>query len=407
MDHMLEAHLAMLMRGTEYGDQQMREYMAAELRRRLEVSAQTGTPLRVYCGYDPTAPDLHLGHAVTLRKLRQFQDLGHQAIFVIGTFTALIGDPSDQDKARPRVSMEQVQEHARTYTEQAFKILDAERTEVRYNGEWLGTLSFGDLINLAANFTVQQFLARDKFTERYAAGDPIWLHEFYYALMQGYDAVALEADVQLGATEQLFNLMAGRKLQEACGQSPQVILTFPILVGADGHTRMSKSLGNYIGLDESPQEMYGKVMSLPDEAMENYWQLVTRWSPADIAALQAALQADSLHPMAAKQKLAWEIVDSFHGAEAADRAAARFERVHVARETPDEMPTYPLTAPCKLVELLTATGLTASRSQARRLIAQQGVRLDDRVVGDIEMVVQPGAQVLQVGRRRFVRLTVG
>ncbi|HDQ34925.1 MAG TPA: tyrosine--tRNA ligase [Chloroflexi bacterium] len=400
----IDEQLAILMRGVEYGDPQTYENMRDELAARLKQSAKTGKPLRVYCGYDPTSPDLHLGHTVTMRKLRQFQDLGHQIIFVIGTYTALIGDPSDKDKARPRPDKERVYANARTYTEQAFKILDPERTEVRYNGEWLSELSFEELINLAANFTVQQFLARDNFAKRYANGDPIWLHEFFYALMQGYDAVVLEADVQLGATEQLFNLMAGRKLQEAFGQLPQIAITLPILVGTDGHIRMAKSIGNYIGISEPPEVMYGKVMSIPDEAMPNYFNLVTRWTPAQIAEMEAALQAGTLHPMEAKKQLAWEVTDIFYGKEGADAGAAHFERVHQERQLPEDMPTFTLHEPTQLVELLKEAGLAPSKSQARRLIQQGGVRVDDVVIDDIDAMITPGEKIVQVGKRRFLQL---
>lgn len=400
----IDEQLDLLMRGVEYGDPQIYETMRAELRERLIESARTGKPLRVYCGYDPTAPDLHLGHTVTMRKLRQFQELGHQAIFVIGSYTALIGDPSDKEKARRLVNEEQVMANARTYTEQAFRILDPQKTEVRYNGEWLSKLTFKNIIELASNFTVQQFLVRDNFANRYAKGDPIWLHEFLYALMQGYDAVVLEADVQLGATEQLFNIMAGRKLQEVFGQRPQIPITVPILVGTDGHIRMSKSIGNYIGITEPPEVMYGKIMSLPDEAMHNYFTLVTRWSPAEIARMEAEIADGTLHPMEAKKRLAWEIVDIFWGSAAADEAAAHFARVHQQRELPEDMPEHTLTAPVKLVDLLCTLGLASSKSNARRLIQQGGVRLDDERIDDIEALVNPGEHVLQVGKRNFVRL---
>lgn len=400
----IDEQLDLLMRGVEYGDPQIYETMRAELRERIIESARTGKPLRVYCGYDPTAPDLHLGHTVTMRKLRQFQDLGHQAIFVIGSYTALIGDPSDKDKARRLVNEEQVLANARTYTEQAFRILDPQKTEVRYNGEWLSKLTFKDIIELASNFTVQQFLVRDNFANRYAKGDPIWLHEFLYALMQGYDAVVLEADVQLGATEQLFNIMAGRKLQEVFGQRPQIPITVPILVGTDGHIRMSKSIGNYIGITEPPEVMYGKVMSLPDEAMHNYFNLVTRWSPTEIARIEAEIADGTLHPMEAKKRLAWEIVDIFWGSAAAGDAAAHFARVHQQRELPEDMPEYTLPTPVKLVDLLCTLGLASSKSNARRLIQQGGVRLDDERIDDIEALVNPGEHVLQVGKRQFVRL---
>ena len=404
MTHSIDEQLDILMRGVEYGDPQTYENMQKELRARLERAARTGEPLRVYCGYDPTAPDLHLGHTVTMRKLRQFQKLGHQAIFLIGTYTALIGDPSDKDKARPRPDKAEVMRNAQTYTEQAFKILDPDKTEIRYNDEWLSELTFEELIDLASSFTVQQFLARDNFSKRYQRGDPIWLHEFFYALMQGYDAVALETDVQLGATEQLFNLMAGRKLQEIFGQKPQIAITMPILVGTDGHVRMSKSLGNYIGIAEAPETMYGKVMSLPDEAMSNYFNLVTRWTPAKIAELEVALESGSLHPMDAKKQLAWEIVDIFHGAEAAKRAAKHFARVHQQRQLPEEMPTLEMREPQGLIDLIYEAELAPSKSQARRLIQQGAVRVDDVRIRDVHATIEPGDKVLRVGKRRFLQL---
>lgn len=399
----IDEQVALLMHGAEFGDEQIKERMAQELRERLAE----GRPLRVYCGYDPTSPDLHLGHTVTMRKLRLFQELGHQAIFVIGTYTALIGDPSDKDKARPRLTLEQIEENARTYVRQAFKILDPERTEVRYNGEWLSKLTYKEIVELASLFTVQQFLARDNFAKRYKRGDPIWLHEFMYALMQGYDAVALRADVQIGATEQLFNLLAGRRIQEHFGQRPQVCITYPILVGTDGKLRMSKSTGNYIGIDEPPEVMYGKVMSIPDEAMPNYFDLVTRWTPEEIERLKAGLADGSVHPRDAKMKLAWEIVATFHGREAADAAEAHFRRVFQERELPEEMPVWKLSGPVNIVDLIFEAGLARSKSEARRLVQQGGVRLDGERVTDIETVVEPKEAVLRVGKRRFLRLVPG
>lgn len=396
----IDKQVAVLMHGAEFGDEQIKEHMTRELRDRLAE----GRPLRVYCGYDPTAPDLHLGHTVTMRKLRQFQELGHQAIFVIGTFTALIGDPSDRDKARPRPTLEQVEANARTYVQQAFKILDPERTEVRYNGEWLSKLTFREIVELAALFTVQQFLVRDNFALRYNRGDPIWLHEFMYALMQGYDAVALQADVQIGATEQLFNLLAGRKIQEAFGQKPQICITFPILVGTDGKMRMSKSMGNYIGVDEPPEEMYGKVMSLPDSAMPNYFRLVTRWSPEEIARIEAGLADGSLHPRDAKMRLAWEIVDALHGSAAADAAQEHFRTVFQRRELPPDMREWPLSEPINVVDLIFAAGMVRSKSDARRLVQQGAVTLDGVRVEDIAATIPPRDAVLQVGKRQFLRV---
>lgn len=400
----IEQQLDMLMRGVEYGDPQTFINMRQELKERLELSSRTGKPLRVYCGYDPTSPDLHLGHTVTMRKLRQFQELGHQIIFVIGNYTALIGDPSDKDKARPRPTPAQIEANARTYQEQAFKILDGSKTEVRYNGEWLSKLTFEDLINLASNFTIQQFLVRDNFARRLERNDPVWLHELFYALMQGYDAVMLEADVQLGATEQLFNLMAGRKLQEVYGQLPQIAITLPILVGTDGHVRMSKSMGNYIGISEAPEVMYGKTMSIPDEAMSNYLNLVTRWTPERIAEFESAMQSGAIHPMDLKKQLAWEIVDIFYGNEAAHTAAEHFARVHQQRELPTDMATLRLAEPTRLVDLLHNAGLASSKSDARRLIQQGGVRLGSDTITDGDFVVPMEEAILQVGKRRFLRL---
>jgi len=397
----VDEQLSILMQGAEFGDPQIYQVMEAELRERL----QEGRPLRVYCGYDPTAPDIHLGHTVTMRKLRQFQDLGHEVTFLIGTFTGLIGDPSDKDSARPQRTMEELMENARTYAEQAFKILDRDRTLIRYNADWLSQLTFADTIRLASHFTVQQFLARDNFSKRMAKGDPIWLHEFFYALMQGYDAVAMQTDVQIGATEQLFNLMAGRKLQEAFGQRPQICLTLPILVGTDGRIRMSKSMGNYIGINEPPEAQYGKVMSLPDDAMPQYFRLVTRFEPPRIAGIEADLQAGRLHPRDAKMLLAREIVAIFHGEAAAERAEEHFKTVFQQRDLPPDMAEFRLTAPTNIVDLIVTAGLAPSKREARRLIEQGGVKLEGDAVASADLVVEPGRpRVLQVGRRRFVRL---
>ncbi|MFO7741709.1 MAG: tyrosine--tRNA ligase [Anaerolineae bacterium] len=401
----IDEQMAILMRGAEFGDEQTKEHMRQELHQRLIESDRTGRPLRVYCGYDPTAPDIHLGHTVTMRKLRQFQELGHQAIFLIGTFTGLIGDPSDRDAARPRQTMEEVRENAATYVEQAHRILDPDETEVRYNDEWLADLTFQDVIELASHFTVQQFLSRDKFALRREKGEAIWVHEFLYALMQGYDAVALQTDIQIGGTDQLFNLLAGRKLQTVFGQQPQVCLTFPILVGTDGELRMSKSTGNYVGVNEPPAAKYGKTMSIPDSAMRNWFELLTRWTPERIDDLFDALERGDVHPMDAKKQLAWEIVSIFDGDEAADRAAAHFRRVHQKRQLPEDMPVYPLARPENIVDIIFGADLARSKSQARRLVQQGAVRLDGERIEDIdaELTVEDEA-VLRIGKRRFLRL---
>lgn len=398
----VEEQMAILMRGVDYGDEQIRATMEGELR---ELLAE-GRPLRVYLGVDPSAPDLHLGHTVPIRKLRQFQELGHDVTFLIGNFTGLVGDPSDKDRRRPMLTPEQLAANARTYTEQAFKILDPEKTRIRYNADWLAQLSFADVIKLASHFTVAQFLERENFAKRYAKGDPIYLHEFLYALMQGYDAVAQETDVQIGGVDQLFNLLAGRVLQRSFGQRPQVAVTLPILVGTDGHLRMSKTLGNAIGIKEPPEEMYGKVMSIPDHAMMNYYNLVTRFTPAEIAEIENGLKSGSLHPMEAKHKLAWEIVSIFHGDEAAARAEEHFRTVFQQRELPPEMPVYKMSGPENIVDIISALGLVRSKSEARRLIQQGGVRLDDEQVESIEHVVIPEKEaILRVGKKNFVKLT--
>ncbi len=392
------------MHGAEFGDDQIKEMMTRELRQRLIEAGEEGRPLRVYCGYDVTAPDIHLGHTITMRKLRQFQDLGHDVTFLIGTFTTLIGDPSDRDDARTLPLAELVEKNALTYAEQAFKVLDREKTSVRYNNDWLGKLTFADVIRLASHFTVQQFLVRDRLRNRYEKNEPLWLHELLYPLAQGYDAVHLKTDVQIGATEQLFNLMAGRKLQEVFGLKPQICITYPVLVGTDGEMRMSKSIGNYIGVNEPPEEQYGKIMSLPDKAMLQYFRLATRWLPDQIDRMITDIQQNRIHPMEAKKKLAWEIVDAFNDSAAADAAAAHFEQVHQAREYPTDIPSFTLKDSMNIIDLLIATGLCKSKGEARRMVQQGGVRLDGEPVSGVDVQVDPAEAVLQRGKRHFVRL---
>src|SRR5512142_909772 len=321
----IDEQVDLLMQGTEYGDEALKNAMAAELRQRLLDSQKEGRPLRVYCGYDPTSTDLHLGHTITMRKLRQFQDLGHDVTFLIGNYTALVGDPSDKNKARPVLTLEQVTENARTYAEQAFRVLDRDKVRVRYNGEWLSELSLVDLIRLGQNFTVQQFMARDNFAKRLEKDEPIFLHETFYALMQGYDAVAQQTDVQVGGTDQLFNIIvAGRKLQEALGQRPLVGVIVGILPGTDGVQRMSKSTGNVIPINTTAEDLYGKLMSVPDSAMEKYMRLVTRWSPRQIDDRLKRLEGGDLHPRDANMKLAYEITSIFYGDAEAQKAQDAF-----------------------------------------------------------------------------------
>lgn len=402
----VEEQMAILMRGVDFGDDLTRTNMEKELRARLEKSHKTGKPLRVYCGFDPTSSDLHLGHTVPLRKLRQFQELGHEVVFLIGTFTGTIGDPSDKESARQQQTLDAAMENARTFTEQAFRVLDRKKTLVEFNHKWLGELNFGDVIGLAGNFTVQQFLTRDNFSKRHAKGDPIWLHEFFYALMQGYDAVALNTDVQIGGTDQLFNLMAGRKLMEAKGMEPQVVLTFPILVGTDGTLRMSKSTGNSIGINEAPGVIFTKVLNLPDHTFRNFAELVTRWSQQKIDGLLADMAEGRLNPQEAKAQLAWEIVAIFHGDDAAEQAAEDARRMFEG-DIPSDAPAWEISGPIGLLDLMNEADLTRSNSEARRLVVQGGVRLNGEVIEEIatEVAHTPGKdQVLQVGKRRYLRI---
>jgi tyrosyl-tRNA synthetase len=401
----VDEQMATLMRGVEFGDAVTRSNMEAELRERLMQSIHEERPLRVYCGFDPTASDLHLGHTVPMRKLAQFQELNHEVVFLIGSYTALIGDPSDKTAARRQLSEEEVREHARTYTDQAWKVLDPGRTLVMYNGDWLSRLSFKDVIGLAAHFTVQQFLVRENFSLRFEKGDPIWLHEMFYALMQGYDAVATRTDVQIGGTDQLFNLLAGRKLMEGFGLRPQTILTFPILVGTDGVLRMSKTTGNHIGINEAPEMMFGKIMSIPDSAMRNYADLVTRWAPETIAEHFAHLETGAIHPRDLKMLLAREIVEIFHGHEAAEQAEQHFRIVFQDRDLPPDMPEIRLSEPAALADVVVGSGLVPSKSEFRRLVRQGGIRLDGTKLNDPGVVLEAsGVRVVQVGRRKFLRV---
>src|SRR3990172_5494815 len=300
----IDEQVKVLMSGVEYGDPETKENMRAELRERLIEAEKAGRPLRVYCGYDPRTADLHLGHTITMRKLRQFQELGHEVIFLIGSYTSLVGDPSDKDKTRPVMTPEDVSRNSETYAGQAFKILDSKKTRIRHNGEWLANLRLLDLIKLAQNFTIQQFMDRETFARGWEKGEPIFLQETFYALMQGYDAVAMETDVQVGGTDQLFNILtAGRKLQEFFGQKPQVGIIMGILPGTDGVVKMSKSLGNHIPLNSTPEDMYGKVMSVPDIAMQSYFRLATRWTPEKVAEVEAGQKAGA-HPRDVKMALA-------------------------------------------------------------------------------------------------------
>ena len=400
----IDEQVATLMQGTEYGDEDLKRAMQAELRQRLVEAEKSGRKLRVYLGIDPRTSDLHLGHTIPMRKLRQFQDLGHQVIFVIGTYTSLIGDPSDQDKLRPQLTALQVEDNARTYAEQAYRVLDRDKTEVRNNGEWLSKVSFADLIRFASNFTIQQFLTRENFHLRWEKGDPIYLHETFYALMQGYDAYMLKADVQVGGTDQLFNIVtAARKLMAALGEKPNIAIIMGILPGTDGEVRMSKSLGNHIPLNTNAADMFGKVMSVPDKAMGSYMRLATRWTASQIAAKEKALADGSLHPRDLKNEIAYEITDVFYGTKEAQAALENFARVFQEGVIPDELPIYKVKAKQSVLDLLLEAGLAKSKSEGRRLIEQKGVRLDGIALEDPSQDF-PGPGVLQVGKRRFVKI---
>ncbi|MDP6793230.1 MAG: tyrosine--tRNA ligase [Anaerolineales bacterium] len=398
----IDQQLALLMQGTEYGDENLERSMRTELRALLLEER----PLRVYCGYDPTSTDLHLGHTISMRKLRQFQEFGHEVTFLIGNYTALVGDPSDKNRARPMLTEHEIEGNAQTYAGQAFRILDPEHTRVRYNGEWLAELPLAKLISLAQNFTVQQFLARDNFSVRLEKKEPIYIHETLYALMQGYDAVAMDADVQVGGTDQLFNIVvAGRKLQQSMGQKPQVGVVLGILPGTDGKQRMSKTTGNHIPIATTPEDMYGKVMSIPDDAMGVYWRLVTRYLPERVHELERKLDKGELHQREAKMELAGEITAIFWGLDGSNNAADNFRQVFREGSNPAEMQETLVHQGDGIVDIIVKCGFARSRSDARRLIKQGGVRLEGAKVSDQNAeIVLGGDAVLQVGRRRFARL---
>lgn len=406
----IDEQVEVLMSGVEYGDPETKTNMRKELRERLVEAEKQGRPLRVYCGYDPRTSDLHLGHTITMRKLRQFQEFGHDVTFLVGTFTSLIGDPSDKDKARDQLTAEQVDENARTYAEQAFKILDPNLTRIRRNDEWLSSLDFADIIQLASNFTVQQFLVRENFSKRIDEGAAIYLHEFFYALMQAYDAVAQEADVQVGGQDQLFNiLVAGRKLQQGLGQKPQIaIIMGESLPGTDGEIKMSKSLGNHIPLLSEPYDMFGKVMSVPDKAMSIYHKLILGWLPEQLQDLETGMADGTLHPNEVKMRLAREIVSIFHSPEDAEASQKRWDEVFRSKGSgiPDDIPEETLTTEERVVDILRRLEMVKSGGEAKRLIEQNGIKMDGEPIADqhISVTVDQLPVVLQVGKRKFVRL---
>ncbi len=383
----------------------------AELRASLEKSFKSGIPLRVYLGVDPTAPDLHLGHTVVLRKLKHFQDLGHTAVFLIGDFSAMIGDPTGVSETRPPLTREQVDANAKTYLAQVFKILDPAKTEVRYNSEWLSKLSPEAIVRLCSHYRLARMLEREDFRTRLDQGHPISVHELLYPLLTAYDAVSLKSDVELGATEQKFNLLVHREIQREYGLPGQAILTMPILVGLDGSRKMSKSLGNYIGITEPPADMFGKIMSIPDDLMWTYYELATDRTPHQITALKQEVSSGALHPMDAKMRLAEEIVSGFHGPDPARKAAENFQRVFRDRQSPSDVPVHklPIGPPKKLIALLVELKLAPSKSEAERLIKQGGVELNESRVEDPRAdldLSHPSEFLLRAGKKKFLRVIV-
>ncbi|MEX0608732.1 MAG: tyrosine--tRNA ligase [Balneolaceae bacterium] len=374
-----------------------------ELVKKLKNSKGQNTPLRIKLGVDPTRPDLHLGHSVILRKLRQFQDLGHQAILIIGDFTSLIGDPTGQNKTRPALTMAEIKENAKTYLDQAGKILDNEKTSIVYNSDWLGTMGFEDVIKLASKLTVARMIERDDFSKRFENNEPISLHEFLYPLAQGQDSVHLKSDVELGGTDQKFNLLVGRQLQKEDGQAPQVCLMMPLLVGTDGSQKMSKSYDNYIGINEDPNEMYGKALSIPDELIYTYFELVTDVPTTELPSIKKKIETD---PRNAKHDVAFAIVSLYHGDEAAKAARKHFEQTVINKEIPDDAPEFFFEAgkEHRLLDIISETGFSPSNGETKRMMKQGGISLDDEKVNDINssLTFTKGEEhTLKVGKRNF------
>ncbi len=378
-----------------------------EFKKKLEISVAENKPLRCKLGIDPSAPDLHLGHAVVLHKLRQFQELGHHIIIILGDFTGRLGDPTGRSEMRKQLSEEEVLENARTYQDQIFNILDKDKTEMVFNSEWLARLNFADVIQLASTLTVARMMEREDFSKRYRENTAIGIHEFFYPLMQGYDSIAIKADIEFGATEQKFNLLMGRHLQREYNQEPQVAFTMPILVGTDGKQKMSKSLGNYIGITEAPDQIFGKVMSIADDQMAEYYHLATSLTTEEVASILNSVKNNSLHPRDAKMRLAREIVSLYYGSQAAEEAEVQFKQVFQKREMPSKMDSYQYTAPAGIIKVMVDSGLASSKSEARRLVEQNGVKIDGKTVDSIDLeLTEKKEQIIQVGKRRFARIVI-
>jgi len=397
-DMPLSEKLALLLKGVVQCESEK------ELADRQERSLKSGRPLTVKVGFDPSAPDIHLGHTVLLRKMKHFQDMGHRVIFLIGDFTGLIGDPTGRSRTRPQLTREEVEANAETYRKQVFKLLDPERTEVRFNSEWLGKLGAEGFISLASRYTVARMLERDDFSRRYRDNEPIGIHEFLYPLAQAYDSVFLEADVELGGTDQTFNLLVGRRIMSGYGMEPQVILTTPLLEGTDGVEKMSKSLGNYIGINEPPGEIYGKTMSISDALMWRYWELCTDLGVREIDGLKKDVASGMRHPKQVKADLAARIVTDFHGPEAAAEAAREFEKVFSRGQTPEDVPCHSIPESRQLVEFLVASGVTPSNTRARTLIAAGAVTVDGEKVTDVKWTFPESREYLiKAGKRQWRR----
>jgi len=377
-----------------------------ELIEKLTYSYKNNTPLRVKAGFDPTAPDLHLGHTVLIHKMRHFQELGHHVIFLIGDFTGMIGDPSGKSETRKSLTREEVLKNAETYKEQVFKILDPDKTEIAFNSNWMNKLGAAGLIQLASQYTVARMLERDDFSKRYMSNKPIGVHEFLYPLIQGYDSVALRSDVELGGTDQKFNLLVGRDLQRNYGQKPQIAITVPILEGLDGVQKMSKSLGNYVGITEDPNDMFGKIMSISDELMFKYYLLLSEKTLEEIEKIKRDIESGKLHPMNVKKELAFEIVKRYHGNELAKNAKDYFEQLFSKREIPEDIQEATFNSPLKLIEIITKLNFSSSNSDARRLANQGAVTINGEKVTDLNSVLVTGEYILKVGKRKIAKIKV-
>ena len=379
----------------------------AELVKKIEKSISNNEPLKIKCGCDPSRPDLHIGHAVLLRKMRQFQDLGHQAILLIGDFTAMIGDPTGRNKTRPQLTIDDTKLNAKSYIDQASIVLNKSTLDIVYNSDWLGKMDFSDVIKLASKYTVARMLERDDFTKRYGGGVPISLHEFLYPLAQGYDSVHLKADVELGGTDQKFNLLIGRDLQKESGQIPQVVITTMLLEGTDGIEKMSKSYDNYIGLTDSPSDMYGRTLSIPDTLIGKYFEYATTISVESLDDIKKDLSAGKSNPRDLKRQLAREIVQIYHDKDAAQKAESDFDALFIKKDIPDDIPEYALSSTETLVSIMVGNELVSSNGDAKRMIKQGAVKLDDEKISDMFFEVSPDSEkVLKVGKRKFLRITV-